>query len=144
MAAAVPTMSTRIFLSLPTRPLRPPDCAMHVFPDCAQHVLVLDVQPDATLKTSLWPRRASCRRTGAGRAPLVLTDVFGATPANIAQRVVEGARLAWSPASTCPCCCAVCYRSEALDALVQRAVVGGTQGDAGGRHRATEPEPQNE
>ena len=36
-------------------------------------------------------------------------------------------------------------KGEALDALVQRAVVGGTQGgDAGGRHRATEPEPQNE
>src|SRR5574343_1280197 len=54
MAAAVPTMSTRIFLIAHT-PLASAlrDCAMHVFPDCAQHVLVLDVQPDATPEDSL-------------------------------------------------------------------------------------------
>ena len=129
MAAAVPTMSTRIFLIAHT-PLASAlrDCAMHVFPDCAQHVLVLDVQPDATPEDSLDQARQLLGGQEQG-ALLVLTDVFGATPSNIAQRVVEGRQARLVTGVNLPMLLrCVCYRSEALDALVQRAVLGGTQG----------------
>ena len=88
MAAAVPTMSTRIFLIAHT-PLASAlrDCAMHVFPDCAQHVLVLDVQPDATPEDSLDQARQLLGGQEQG-ALLVLTDVFGATPYEL---------VAWAP-----------------------------------------------
>jgi PTS system mannose-specific IIA component len=74
----------------------------------------------------------------------VLTDVFGATPSNIAQRLVEGRQARLVTGVNLPMLLrCVCYRGEALDALVQRAIVGrDTRGDAGGRYRAPEPEPQ--
>lgn len=62
----------------------------------------------------------------ARRRPLlVLTDVFGATPCNIAQRLVEGRQARLVTGVNLPMLLrTVCYRAEPLDALVQRAVVG--------------------
>jgi PTS system ascorbate-specific IIA component len=55
--------------------------------------------------------------------------VFGATPSNIAQRLVEGRQARLVTGVNLPMLLrCVCYRGEALDALVQRAIVGGTQG----------------
>ena len=93
MSAAVPTMSTRIFLIAHT-PLASAlrDCAMHVFPDCAQHVLVLDVQPDATPEDSLDQARQLLGGQEQG-ALLVLTDVFGAgVTAAVLTDVADGFR----------------------------------------------------
>ena len=122
-------MSTRILLvahSPLASALR--DCAMHVFPDCAQHLLVLDVQPDASPEDSLAQARQLMGTQDQG-ALLVLTDVFGATPSNIAQRLVEGRQARLVTGVNLPMLLrCVCYRGEALDALVQRAIVGGTQG----------------
>lgn len=122
-------MSTRILLvahSPLASALR--DCAMHVFPDCAQHLLVLDVQPDASPENSLAQARQLMGTQDQG-ALLVLTDVFGATPSNIAQRLVEGRQARLVTGVNLPMLLrCVCYRGEALDALVQRAIVGGTQG----------------
>jgi PTS system ascorbate-specific IIA component len=129
MAGPNPTMSTRILLvahSPLASALR--DCAMHVFPDCAQHLLVLDVQPDASPEDSLAQARQLMGTQDQG-ALLVLTDVFGATPSNIAQRLVEGRQARLVTGVNLPMLLrCVCYRGEALDALVQRAIVGGTQG----------------
>lgn len=129
MEGANPTMSTRILLvahSPLASALR--DCAMHVFPDCAQHLLVLDVQPDASPEDSLAQARQLMGTQDQG-ALLVLTDVFGATPSNIAQRLVEGRQARLVTGVNLPMLLrCVCYRGEALDALVQRAIVGGTQG----------------
>ncbi len=122
-------MSTRILLvahSPLASALR--DCAMHVFPDCAQHLLVLDVQPDASPEDSLAQARQLMGTQDQGPL-LVLTDVFGATPSNIAQRLVEGRQARLVTGVNLPMLLrCVCYRGEALDALVQRAIVGGTQG----------------
>lgn len=122
-------MSTRILLvahSPLASALR--DCAMHVFPDCALHLLVLDVQPDASPEDSLAQARQLMGTQDQG-ALLVLTDVFGATPSNIAQRLVEGRQARLVTGVNLPMLLrCVCYRGEALDALVQRAIVGGTQG----------------
>jgi PTS system ascorbate-specific IIA component len=61
---------------------------------------------------------------------LVLTDIFGATPANVAQKLVADNRHAKLIAGVnLPMLFrAVCYSHESLDALVTRALVGGTQG----------------
>jgi PTS system ascorbate-specific IIA component len=60
---------------------------------------------------------------------LVLTDVMGATPANVAQRllVVQGARLI-AGVNLPMLLRTVCYRHENLEALTRRALDGGTQG----------------
>ena len=65
------------------------ECVLHVYPESAAGVLALDVHAnDATEAT----HQAVIRLLEQLHAPntLVLTDVFGATPCNVAQKVVDG------------------------------------------------------
>ena len=122
-------MSTRIFI-IAHAPLAHAlrECALHVFPDCAESLMVLDVQPAAPPEDTLALARSLLESHG-GAPLLVLTDVFGATPCNIAQRLVEGRQARLVTGVNLPMLLrTMCYRAEPLDALVQRAVVGGTQG----------------
>jgi PTS system ascorbate-specific IIA component len=60
---------------------------------------------------------------------LVGTDLFGATPCNVAQKLVDGINSRLIAGVNLPMLLrAVTYRNESLDALVTRAVAGGTQG----------------
>jgi PTS system ascorbate-specific IIA component len=60
---------------------------------------------------------------------LILTDVFGATPCNVAQRLADGVKCRLISGVNLPMLLrTVTYRHEPLDALVQRALIGGTQG----------------
>ncbi|MDY0106473.1 MAG: PTS fructose transporter subunit IIA [Giesbergeria sp.] len=122
-------MSTHIFI-IAHAPLAQAlrECALHVFADCGDSVMALDVQPQAAPEDSLAQAR-NMLEAHPGSPILVLTDVFGATPCNIAQRLVEGRHARLVTGVNLPMLLrTVCYRAEPLDALVQRAVVGGTQG----------------
>ena len=58
----------------------------------------------------------------------MLTDVFGATPCNIAQKVVDGVQSKLVAGVNLPMLLrTVNYSHEALDVLVARALAGGTQ-----------------
>ena len=108
------------------------ECALHVFPDCGAHLAAIDVQPNLSPDETLHSARIAMQQL-AGPAhitgTLVLTDIFGATPSNVAQKLVDGVTSRLITGVNLPMLLrCVCYRSEALDALVQRAVVGGTQG----------------
>jgi PTS system mannose-specific IIA component len=104
------------------------ECALHVFPDCGESVASLDVPPNLPPEESLAQARVLLEQLGED-STLVLTDVFGATPCNIAQRVVDGVRSRLVTGVNLPMLLrAVSYRSEPLDSVVNRAVVGGTQG----------------
>jgi mannose PTS system EIIA component len=103
-------------------------CALHVYPDCAQDVLALDVQPNSPPEETLAAARQMLAQSPSAQA-LVLTDVFGATPANVAQKLVDGVNSKLVCGINLPMLLrTVCYRQESLDALVARAVAGGTQG----------------
>jgi PTS system mannose-specific IIA component len=104
------------------------DCAMHVYPECSQDVIAVDVlahaQPEDTLAQAMDAAGAALD-TGL----LVLTDIFGATPANVAQKLVAGSNAKLIAGVNLPMLFrSVCYRDEPLDALVARALTGGTQG----------------
>jgi PTS system mannose-specific IIA component len=122
-------MTNRIFL-IAHAPLAHAlrQCALHVFPDCGNGVLALDVQPNVSPEETLASARIIMNQhRGAGT--LVLTDVFGATPCNVAQRLVDGIDSKLVSGVNLPMLLrTVSYRHESLDALVSRAVVGGTQG----------------
>ena len=65
------------------------------------------------------------------RAPelLIFTDVFGATPCNIAQRLADGVRVKVVTGVNVPMLWrTLCYADEPLDAVVARAIAGATQG----------------
>lgn len=104
------------------------ECVLHVYPETASGVLALDVLPNAPTETT---RLAALALLDQLAAPytLVLTDVFGATPCNVAQKVVDGVHAKLVAGVNLPMLLrTVSYRHEPLDALVARAVMGGTQG----------------
>jgi PTS system ascorbate-specific IIA component len=103
-------------------------CALHVFPDCATGVAALDVQPNVSPEETLSAARIALAQLDTPHT-LVLTDIFGATPCNVAQKLVDGVRSKLITGINLPMLLrTVSYRHESLDALVSRAVVGGTQG----------------
>lgn len=103
-------------------------CVLHVFPDSADVVAALDVQPNVPPEESLAQARILLRGLDAQRT-LVVTDVFGATPCNVAQRLVDGVHSKLVTGVNLPMLLrTVSYRHESLDALVSRAMTGATQG----------------
>ena len=104
------------------------DCAMHVYAECSATVMALDVQAQAQPEETLQQAQALVGdRLDQGL--LVLTDIFGATPANVAQKLIAGSTARLISGVNLPMLYrCVCYREEPLDALVARALTGGTQG----------------
>lgn len=103
-------------------------CALHVFPDNAAAVVALDVQPNLPPEETLAQARILFKQMSTTHA-LVLTDVFGATPCNVAQNLVDGVNSKLIAGINLPMLLrAVSYRHEPLDALVVRALAGGKEG----------------
>jgi len=103
-------------------------CVLHVFPDAAQAVAVLDVQPNVPIEESLVSARMAIAILNKTNT-LVLTDMFGATPCNMAQKLVDGVNSRLIAGVNLPMLMrVVTYRNEPLEALVARAMAGGTQG----------------
>ncbi|MCW7539118.1 PTS fructose transporter subunit IIA [Aquabacterium sp. A7-Y] len=103
-------------------------CAAHTFPDCAATLEVLDVAPNLPVEDIEAQARVLLARVRQPEA-LVLTDVFGATPCNVAQRLADGMTVKVVAGVNVPMLWrSLCYQGEPLDALVARAVAGATQG----------------
>jgi PTS system ascorbate-specific IIA component len=103
-------------------------CVLHVFPDAAGAVVALDVPPNQPTDETLAQARVLAQQLGTEHL-LVLTDVFGATPCNVAQRLVDGIHSRLVAGVNLPMLLrAVTYRHESLDMLLSRAMAGGTQG----------------
>ncbi|HQS32810.1 MAG: PTS fructose transporter subunit IIA [Polaromonas sp. 39-63-203] len=103
-------------------------CVLHVFPDSAASLVALDVQPNMPPEETLAQARIMLEQLGTSHA-LVLVDVFGATPCNVAQKLVDGIHTKLITGVNLPMLLrTVSYRQESIDALVARALVGATQG----------------
>ncbi|PVE41442.1 PTS sugar transporter subunit IIA [Limnohabitans planktonicus] len=103
-------------------------CALHVFPDCAAGVLAIDVLPDDPPEVSLAKARNAMAALNSPEV-LLLSDVFGATPCNVAQKLHDGLHTRLLAGANLPMLLrSVCYRHEGLEALATRAHAGGTQG----------------
>jgi len=105
--------------------------ATHTFPECATVLEALDVPADMPVEEIEAHARELLARVRNPEA-LIFTDVFGATPCNVAQRLassVEGAQVKVVAGVNVPMLWrSLCYADEALDMLVARAVAGATQG----------------
>jgi len=102
--------------------------AQHVFPDCAATLEALDVEPEMTPE-DIEARAAALVQRLRDPDLLILTDVFGATPCNVAQKLADGTQVKVVTGVNVPMLWrSLCYAAEPLDALVARAVAGATQG----------------
>ena len=103
-------------------------CVLHVFPDNPVGVVALDVHSNSPPEETLAQARILFSQMGTSHT-LVLVDVFGATPCNVAQNLVDGVNSKLIAGINLPMLLrTVSYRHEPLDALVARALAGGTQG----------------
>jgi PTS system ascorbate-specific IIA component len=102
--------------------------AQHTFPDCGRRLEALDVGPDDTAEDIETRARALLALIGNPDA-LIFTDVFGATPCNVAQRLADGVHVKVIAGVNVPMLWrSLCYADESLDAVITRAVAGATQG----------------
>lgn len=103
-------------------------CVMHVFPDNGAGLSALDVQPNMPPEETLAQARILLRQLATPQT-LVMTDIFGATPCNVAQKLADGVSTKLVTGMNLPMLLrAVSYRHEPLDALVARALAGASQG----------------
>ncbi|MEO8121749.1 MAG: PTS fructose transporter subunit IIA [Rhodoferax sp.] len=103
-------------------------CVLHVFPDAVEGVAAFDVQPNVPPEETLAGAAQALALLNTPQT-LVLTDVFGATPCNAAQKLVDGLNSKLIAGVNLPMLLrTVTYRRESLDSLVARAMAGGTQG----------------
>lgn len=102
--------------------------AQHTFPDCGNRLEALDVLPTETIEEIEVRARALLAQVSNPDA-LIFTDVFGATPCNVAQRLADGLHVKVVAGVNVPMLWrSLCYADESLDAVVARAVAGATQG----------------
>jgi PTS system ascorbate-specific IIA component len=102
--------------------------AQHTFPDCGRRLEALDVLPEETIEEIEVRARILLRQVSTPDA-LIFTDVFGATPCNVAQRLADGVHVKVIAGVNVPMLWrSLCYADESLDAVVARAVAGATQG----------------
>ena len=100
---------------------------LHVFPDVADAVAALDVPAQEDPVRTLERARRAVTELGAENN-LILTDVFGATPCNVAQKVADGVHSKLVAGVNLPMLLrTVNYRHEPIELLVARALAGGTQ-----------------
>lgn len=101
---------------------------LHVFPEAGSAVTAVDVQAEQSFDAALEMARSTITALDA-ETVLVLTDLFGATPCNVAQKLVDGVSSRLIAGVNLPMLLrAFTYRRESLDIQVTRAMAGGTQG----------------
>ena len=106
--------------------------AAHAFPEAMTRIEALDVTPllspeeiEAQAKLMLEKALSVSSR----REALILTDVFGATPCNVAQRLADGMKVKIVTGVNVPMLWrSLNYAEEPLEMLVARALAGATQG----------------
>jgi len=102
-------------------------CVLHVYPEVANSLRAVDVLADEAPEATQ-QRVQSVLQASAEHSVLVLTDVLGATPCNIAQKAVDGQQCKLVAGVNLPMLLrTVNYRHESMDALLARALAGGTQ-----------------
>lgn len=100
--------------------------AQHAYPEAAQRVCALDVADGDRPEEVELRLRALMPAHGD---VLLLTDVFGATPCNVALRVADGVRSRVIAGVNVPMVWrALCYCEAPLGDLVDMAVSGGALG----------------
>lgn len=104
-------------------------CVAHVFPDRVGDVLAFDVLPDAPVQDSLAAARQAVAKKFGSVPVLLLTDVMGGTPCNVARQLLGSLSARLVAGVNLPMLLrAVTYQDEPIDELTARAVSGGSQG----------------
>lgn len=105
------------------------ECIAHIYGGCPARIGALDVLPDSDPVEVVAQATAEIERLREDNGALVLTDMFGATPSNIAARLATVPQVRVLAGVNLPMLVrAVCYRTTPLDTLVDKALTGAAKG----------------
>ncbi|HEY1995970.1 PTS mannose transporter subunit IIA [Paraburkholderia sp.] len=105
------------------------DCIAHVYGGLPARIGVIDVSPDCDPAQVVAFAYSEIERLKEENGALVLTDMFGATPSNIAARLATVPNVRVLAGVNLPMLLrAVCYRTTPLETLVDKALAGATKG----------------
>ncbi|WP_321813691.1 MULTISPECIES: PTS sugar transporter subunit IIA [unclassified Paraburkholderia] len=105
------------------------ECIAHIYGGCPARIGALDVLPDSDPAQVVAQANAEVERLREENGALVLTDMFGATPSNIAARLATLPQVRVLAGVNLPMLVrAVCYRATPLDTLVEKALAGASKG----------------
>ena len=104
-------------------------CANHVMGKRPEHLMHLGVtiqdDPDVIIPKAL----ELLKQLDCGDGVLILSDICGATPCNIANQLVNPGRVeCLSGANLSMLVRALTYRNESLESVVEKALSGGKEG----------------
>jgi PTS system ascorbate-specific IIA component len=105
----------------------------HVYGEVPDRLKALDVMAHEDAKLTLERAVEAARSVNSDRGLIVLTDIMGATPANVASRLAnmkdfDGHVRVLAGVNLPMLMRAIAYREESLDAVAQKAMHGGQQG----------------
>ena len=105
------------------------ECASHVLGGkVPEHIAILSAGQDEPVDEVAAKARQLLATLDQGGGVLVLTDLLGATPARVAARMIEPGKVeALSGVSLPMVLRAINYRHRLLPALVQKALLAGTE-----------------
>jgi PTS system ascorbate-specific IIA component len=104
------------------------DCVGHVMGNVPSHLKALSVLASDDPAQKEQQGRALIAELDQGQGVLLLSDVFGATPCNIARRLCEPGRVEGVAGVNLPMLLRVaCYCNKTLEEQVHRALDGGKE-----------------
>lgn len=105
------------------------DTAIAMLDACPLHALTLEVHADSDLDTLMRQAREAAQQLDDGHGLLVLTDVYGSTPSNIANSLQENREARVISGVNLPMLVRILnYPHLGLDELTDKAISGGTDG----------------
>lgn len=104
-------------------------CACHVLNRRPPQILQLGVAGQDDPLDALPLARRLLEMVDDGSGVLILTDILGATPANIAAKLLEPGRVAGVAGVNLPMLLRVItYRERSMDVLLKKAIAGACEG----------------
>jgi PTS system ascorbate-specific IIA component len=104
------------------------ECITHIYGGLPARIGAIDVRPDCDPVEVRAFARSEIDRLKEENGAIVLTDVFGATPANIAQSLASDTVRVLAGVNLPMLVRAVCYRTTPLGTLAEKSLQGGSKG----------------
>ena len=104
-------------------------CACHVLNKRPEDVVQLGISGQDDPLDMLPQARRLLATVDKGHGVVILTDIYGATPANVARKLLEPGRVEGIAGVNLPMLLRVLtYRDRDMNTLVERAITGGCEG----------------
>lgn len=104
-------------------------CVCHVFNGCPPQLAQLGLTANDDPQTVLPEAHRLLQSVDSGQGVLVLTDLFGATPANVAMQLLEPQRIEAVAGVNLPMLLrTLTYREQSMSVLLEKTISGGRDG----------------